>query len=249
MRQPQIIPALRHRHPGWLNVHTGRFFPMIAGAEEPTAEEKAAAEKAVADAAAATAAAEKAAADAAKAAEDQLGDAGKAAIAAERERAKKAEKDLKAAQTRLKEIEDASLSETEKLKKEADEGKAALATANGKLQKANLISALAEKGLTGAKGKAAAKLLEGVEYDDDDEPTNLDDVIKTAATEYGDEMFKGAVPKPKPPGSLGGGAGAEGEKPALTAEELAVAKEFGMTGEDYQVFKDTQPKIPEPAKT
>jgi len=97
-------------------------------------------------------------------------------------------------------------------------------TAKRKLRKANLLEALTTHGLTGAKAKAAARLLDHVEYDDDDEPTNLQDAIKAATAEYGEEMFKGAKVN-------GGGL-------QLTAEETTAAKAAGMTPKEYREWGD-----------
>jgi hypothetical protein len=98
-------------------------------------------------------------------------------------------KKLRDTEARLKELEDKGLSEAEKLKKEAEDGKALAATGTSKLRTANLIVALAEKGLSGGRAKAAAKLLDGVEFDDADEPTNLDAAIKHASETYGADVF------------------------------------------------------------
>jgi hypothetical protein len=136
------------------------------------------------------------------AATDELGDAGKRALDAERVRAKEAEKRARAAEQRAKALEDASLSETEKLKREAEEGRSLAERATGKLRRANLISALADEGFSGAKARAAAKLVEGVEYDDDDEPTNLKQALKSAEREYGDLV----KPAPAPATDFDGGA-------------------------------------------
>jgi hypothetical protein len=247
MRKPQIIRALRHGTPVWLNVDTGRFYPVIAGAEEPPATDPPKTDPPTDPPATDPPKTDPPATDPPKA--DPLGEPGKAALDAERTARKAAEKAAREAQKKIDQLEAANLSEADKLKKQAADGVAAAATATAKLQKANLIGALADKGLTGSKAKAAARLLDDVEYDDDDEPTNLDTVIKAAATEYGDDLFKGAVPKPKPP-KLGGTDGGDPvDQPALTADELAMAKSFGMTAAEYQLFKDPNPKIPEPAKT
>lgn len=120
---------------------------------------------------------------------DELGQAGKAALEKERQARKAAEKQAKEAQKRLDAIEAEKLSETERLKKDADEGKALAATATGKLRRASLITALSEEGLTGGRAKAAARLLDGVEFDADDEPTNLKDALKAAKAIYGADLF------------------------------------------------------------
>jgi hypothetical protein len=242
MRSPQIRRHTMDGIPGWQH-HSGRWFPLIAGAEEPDDDAaKAAAEKASADAAAAEKAAQDAEA-ARKAEEAKLGDAGKAALDAERKARKDAEKAAKEAQAKLKEIEDAKLSKEEAAAKRAEEAEAKVSTATDKLRKANLISALADKGLTGSKAKAAARLLDDVQYDDDDEPTNLDDAIKAAKAEYGDDQFKAVKPKPGDINS-GGGGGEDRDGPSLTADELAAAKAADMTPEEYAAYKSTQPKLP-----
>ena len=136
-----------------------------------------------------------------------LGDAGTRAIQAERERAKQADKRAKAAEKKaaeqeaeLREFRNAQLSETEKLQKQAEEGTAKAAEATQKLRRANLITALAEQpfGLVGGKARAAARLLDGVEFDDADEPTNLKDAVKAMRADFGDELFGGATPPPEP---------------------------------------------------
>lgn len=150
-----------------------------------------------------------------------LGEKGKAALDSERNARKAAEKRAKDAEKRAKTLEDAQLSETEKLKKRADDAEALSSSATDKLRRANLLTALAEAGLEGAKAKAAARLLDGVEYDDSDEPSNLDAALTAAKAEYGDELFDGAAPasggrgKPKGKGKDGGatppGPGASGD--------------------------------------
>jgi hypothetical protein len=59
---------------------------------------------------------------------EELGDAGKKALTAEREARKQAERQLSEYAARLKEIEDANLSELEKAQREATEARETLAT-------------------------------------------------------------------------------------------------------------------------
>lgn len=127
-------------------------------------------------------------------ADEPLGEAGKAALAAERKRADDAVKDAAAQRKRADELESEKLTDQQKLEKRAEDGDAALVKATAKIQRANLITALADKGLMGGKARAAARLLE-VEFDDSDEPKDLDDAIKAATAEYGEELFKGAMPE------------------------------------------------------
>lgn len=243
MPTPTIVRAQRRGLRGWLNIETGRFIPLIAGADDDAeAAAKATAEKEAAEKAAADEAAKKKAEEdaAAKAAEEKLGDAGKAALDAERKAKREAEKRAKDAEAKLKALEDEKLSDTEKLKKQAEEGVKAAATATEKLRQANLITALADKGLTGGKAKAAARLLDSVEYDDADEPTNLDAALDAGKAVYGEEMFAaGEPPKPKPGGSTNGGdGGSKDEKPELTADELEAAKATGTSPERYAAMKN-----------
>lgn len=206
---------------------------------EPTPEEKAAQEAAAAEAAKAKAEADAAEAKRQEAAAAALGDPGKAALDNERKARKEAEKAARDAQAKLDKIEADSLTETERLKREAEKGQEAAKTATEKLRKANLITALAEKGIVGAKAKAAARLLDTVEYDDTDEPKNLDDAIKNASAEYGEDQFKTAGNGQQPPPNVNGGAGNQQQQPpSLTAEELQAAEAFGMTPEEYQAEKD-----------
>lgn len=123
--------------------------------------------------------------------------------------------DLKTKAQKLEEIEQANASEAEKAAKRAEQAEAKVSAATDKLRRANLLAALAEKELTGAKGKAAAKLLDTVEFGDDDEPTNLDDAITAAKAEYGEDVFK-AAPNGRPAGDGDGGKGGS----TLTRDEI-----------------------------
>ena len=209
----------------------------------PTPEEEAAAQ---AEKDAADEAAQEAAAKAKADAEAALGDAGKAALSVERKARQAAEKAARDAQAKLDALEAEKLSDTEKLEKRATDAEAKVSAATDKLRKANLLTALAASGV--AHPRAAIRLLDGVEYDDSDEPKNLDAAITAAKTEYGEDMFKGS--KPAPPGNVNGGEGNEHkDAPPLTAEELAMAKSFGMTPEDYAAAKDPGYQAPAPVKT
>ncbi len=106
-------------------------------------------------------------------------------------------------------------------------------TATEKLRRANLLTALADEGLTGAKARAAARLLDDVEFDDDDEPTNLKDAIKAATAEYGKELF-----------GVAAGTHAVTAHQGLTANELKAARASGMTPEEYVAYKSPHPEVP-----
>lgn len=111
-----------------------------------------------------------------------------------------------------------------------------------KLRRANLISSLMEEGYTGKRAKAVARLLDDVEYDDDDEPENLEDALEAAKKSFGKDLLR--MGKPKPPSGNGKEGGDDGDKPSLTAEELAFAKAFKLTPEEYAANKAIQPPPP-----
>lgn len=185
-----------------------------------------------------------AAAEAARKADaDKLGEG---ALDAERKARKEAEKAARDAQAKLDKLEAEKLTESEREKKRADDAEAKLGPATEKVRRANVTLALADLGLQGARAKAAAKLLEGVEFDaDTDEPTNLDDRLTAARAEYGEDMFKGAK-APAPNVNGGEGTADGGPAPVLTAQELAAAQSFDMTPEEYVLYQD--PSYQPPAK-
>lgn len=221
---------------------------MSETAEEKTAREQADAAKAKLEAEAQAAMDAAAAAAKAKADTEPLGDGGKAALDAERKLRRDAEKQARDAKARLDALEAEKLTETEREKKRADTAEAELADARKLVRDANLTQALAAAGV--AHPKAAARLLDGVKFDDaSHEPTNLDDALKAAKASYGDEMFKPARPTPA---GINPGAGAGGgDGPVLTAEELAAAKGQGMTPDEWAYYRDNPAAQAayEPAKT
>lgn len=115
---------------------------------------------------------------------EKLGDAGKAALEAERKARKAAEKAAREAEKRAKKLEDEKLSDEDKLKKRAEEGDRKSEKATAKLRMANLLTELssADHGLVDPR--AAIKLIEDIEFDDDDEPTNVEDRVKALIAQY-----------------------------------------------------------------
>lgn len=111
-----------------------------------------------------------------------------------------------------------------------------------KLQKANLLLALADKGYRGSQARLVSRLLDDVEFDDNDQPANLDDVLEEAQEVYGDALGRPARPaKPKAPKTDGGAGPKQTGKPAaLTAEESKYARAFGMSAEKYRAYMDPQ---------
>jgi hypothetical protein len=168
-------------------------------------------------------------------------DASQAEVEKAYEKLRLAEKERDEERRKNKEREDAELSETERLRKENEEKDEKVANATAKVQKANLLNVLADKGLTGGKARAAARLLDDVEYDDDGEPTNLDAALDAAKAAFGETQFTPADPaKPAPP-NLNGGAGSQpGPTPNLTAEEIKAAEDAGIAPQTYEALKEVQ---------
>lgn len=123
--------------------------------------------------------------------------------------------DLKAKAQKLDEIEQAEASEAEKAARRAEQAEAKVTAATERLRRANLMAALADEGVVGAKAKAATRLLDDVEFDDADEPTNLAEAITAAKDTYGDDLFKAPVAR-----SAGDGDGGKGSGGALTTDEV-----------------------------
>lgn len=97
--------------------------------------------------------------------------------AAERER-----DDLK---RKVQEHEDANASELEKAQRRVEELETAVTHATAALQQAHLLTGLAAHEKIGPqRAKAAVKLIEGVEYGDDGEPSNLEERIAALLTEH-----------------------------------------------------------------
>jgi len=104
-----------------------------------------------------------------------------------RERQKYADyNELKQAKERLDEIEQANATEAEKAAKRADQAEEKLARRTENTRRATLVAALAASEDIGpGRAGAAAKLIEGVEFDDDtDEPTNLDDRVEALLKQH-----------------------------------------------------------------
>lgn len=235
---PAVLRSTRDGVDGWLNTETGRWLPRLAGADDDPAPDPKPdpAPDPKPDPAPDPKPDPK---------DEPLGEGGQAALKAERDARKAADKRATDAEKKLQAIEDAKLSDAEKAKKEADDANAKAANAVEQLREAKLLVALGDHNLTGAKAKAAAKLIEGVEYDPDtNEPTNLPAVITSATETYGEDIFKGATPKPNAPNLNGGEGNEDRDGPKLTADELQMAKSFGMTAEQYEAHKSTQPPVP-----
>jgi hypothetical protein len=141
--------------------------------------------------------------------EPELGEAGKRAIQAERTRAAAAEREaarlkqeneaLKPFKAQAEEMQRARESETERLQREAEEGRRLAAEGVAQLQQAHTITALANVGLVGPAAQAVMRLVDGVAYDPSThQPTNLQERLDAAKAVYGAQYFQGATPAPTP---------------------------------------------------
>jgi hypothetical protein len=141
--------------------------------------------------------------------EPDLGEAGKRAIQAERNRAQTAEREaarlkaendvLKPFKQQAEELRRAQESETERFQREAEEGRRLAAEGVANLQQAHTITALAQAGLVGPHAQAAMRLVDGVTYDPTThQPVNLSERLDAAKSVYGAQFFQGAMPAPTP---------------------------------------------------
>lgn len=180
--------------------------------------------------------------------EDKLPDNVKAILKKERDARRKAERENRRLKREARKP-DPKPNDKPDPKKGDDEGDED--TTAAKFRRANLRAALAEEGLSKDRVKAALKLIDidEIDFDDDDEPTNLDDVLETAYEAF--PFLKGEKPKPKAKAPDSNDTdGAKNKKPArLTAEELAMAKTFGMSAEEYQNYKALNPTVEKPSKS
>jgi hypothetical protein len=154
-------------------------------------------------------------------ADQPLGEAGQRALVAEREARKaaeainaqsqdaralkasedarqKAEREAAEAKTRLETLQRAQESETERLKREAEEGRNLAQQGTAAVREARLLTSLTGRGLAGPNALAAVRLLDGVEFDAANNPTNLDARLTAARQLYGEAPFSAGAGFPIP---------------------------------------------------
>lgn len=168
---------------------------------------------------------------------------------------KKAETDLASANAEIETYRQAQETEAQRIERERAEAeeRAAQATemaanATAVLRKGNLLAELSkpEHGIVDVQ--AAVALIQGVEYDDQGQPVNLTtsegetpSLLDTFLAEKPYLKAQGTpAPAPTPPNLNGGGGGQQIPGPSLTPEELAAAKQFGMTPERYAAMRDAR---------
>lgn len=134
---------------------------------------------------------------------------------------------------RLKDLEDAEKSELEKAQERIATLESSTKATADRLRAAHLLVALGNPDHGIVNAEAAAKLIEGVEYDDDGRPANLADVLPDFLEQ--NAFLVSAGGKPRPPKTNAGDGGGE-QAPALTADQLDWAKRLGMTAEEYAAY-------------
>lgn len=143
---------------------------------------------------------------------------------------KRVAKELAEIQGKLKEFEDAQKSELDKAKDAEKEARDKAKLATERVRNANLKAALYDKAqeLGVVSPSLALKALDRkkIEWDDSDEPANLEPVLEALLDE---EPALKATPRKKTPSTDAGGGVGGGEPPKLTAEQLQAAKDLGYT--------------------
>ncbi len=138
--------------------------------------------------------------------------------------------------------------ELEKAQSELEKSNDRNAQLQAQIREANLASALADQkyGLASPQLASLAIKNAGIEFDDANQPKDLDDAVKRAVE--ANPLLEGTAPKPKAP-KTNGGDGAGGGKETeveLTSDELAAAQAADMTPEEYATYKSPNP--PEPSQ-
>lgn len=131
--------------------------------------------------------------------DEPLGEPGKRALEAERAARKEADRLRKEAEAEAKRLREAAESEDERKTREAEEGRVLAAQGQESLRQANLILSLADQGLGAKQARAAVKLLDGIQYDGDNLPVNLDDCLIAARATYGEGVFATPASAPASP--------------------------------------------------
>jgi hypothetical protein len=157
-----------------------------------------------------------------------------------RAESKQREDERKALEAKLKEFEDANLSESERLKKTAEEKEREAAGLTTTLQetrlKLGIYVASTEVGCTDPELALAAIDRSKIKFDESGEPTNLKDELEALLERK--PILKGTPGKPTAPAVNAGDGARPGPAPTLKAHELDSAKEAGMSPEKFAALKD-----------
>lgn len=155
--------------------------------------------------------------------EAALGEGGKRALQAERERAKAAERKSEELQARLEELENASKSDQEKALAQArKEGETeAQGRYEALIRRTRVESALVAAGVADSPAGVATFLAEhpGLKVTEEGDVDGLADALETFRTAH-PALFAPATPPPPPPASADGGARGSGGAQTFTREQL-----------------------------
>lgn len=156
-------------------------------------------------------------------------------VEANREAAKY-RKERNEAKASLDKAREAELSDIEREKKRADDAQRQLVETESRIRRANLRVALSNPELRLVDVDTASLLLEreGIEYDDEGEPQGIDKAVKALVKA---KPFLIGASRSSSGGTNGGEGNTDSEGPALTADEMLMAKAFKMSPEDYAKFK------------
>ena len=161
--------------------------------------------------------------------------------AAEKE-GKRAAKELADARKKLQEFEDSQKSDAEKQAERLVALEAKESTREAEVQdmrlKLAVYSRQTDLAIADADLAIAALDRTKVEWGDDGEPSNLDEVLTDLLERKPLLKGKGAAKKQGSTDARDGSS--EGKKPPLTAEELDYAQRFGMSAEDYAKWRDVK---------
>jgi hypothetical protein len=167
----------------------------------------------------------------------------KAKLTAANREAAKFRRERNEANSELSRLREAELSDTEKEKKRADEAEQRLSAQMERVQNANLRVALSTHGNIVDVDTAALLLRQqGVTFTEDGEPEQVDDAIKSLVEAK--PWLVGSTGTRSSAGSTNAGAGNSDDGAGgvhLTADELAIARAFHMSPEDYAKNKDVHP--------
>jgi len=153
-------------------------------------------------------------------------------------------KEAEALRNRLQQIEDADKTESQRLTDQVADYQQREQTWAAEKKDTSLRLAVSERaqelGITSPRLAVAALKMDGttIEWDNEDNPTNLDDVLAELIER--EPGLKGTPAPPRKPATNAGDGGKEGPPPALTAEELEAAVRFGKTPEQYAALKDVK---------
>lgn len=170
-------------------------------------------------------------------------DALKESLRKEREIRANAEKKITELEPKAKahdDLTEAQKDELQKAKDALEDSNKTNSTLQQQIRDANLKVALADAkhGVASPSLAALALKAQGIEFDENNQPKDLDAAVKAAIE--AEPALAGTPSKKGAPNTNGGdGSGDGNNTPNLTAEELEAAKASDMTPEEYVAYRDS----------